>query len=131
MNMFTIPQIDEAHARVRSGADFPAYVQAIKALGVTGFETWVTDSHTDYHGAGGFQTSSGSQYSPLVIAKATDAEAFLHSLKIHQQGRTDYLTFCRHCAETGIERWVVSLEAMTCTYFDTRGETILVEQIPG
>ncbi|WP_165352984.1 DUF1398 family protein [Flavobacterium dauae] len=21
---------------------------------------------------------------------------------IHQQGETDYLTFCKHCAETGI-----------------------------
>lgn len=32
--MFTIQQIKDAHSKVKSGADFPAYIQDIKKLGV-------------------------------------------------------------------------------------------------
>ena len=33
--MFTIEQITEAHSKVKSGADFPAYIQELKKIGVT------------------------------------------------------------------------------------------------
>jgi hypothetical protein len=41
--MFTVEQIKTAHGKVKSGADFPAYIQDIKKLGVTSYETFVTD----------------------------------------------------------------------------------------
>ncbi|HEY4153935.1 MAG TPA: DUF1398 family protein [Puia sp.] len=50
--MFTIEQIKTAHANVKTGADYPRYVQEIIALGVTGYETWVGDGNTIYFGAG-------------------------------------------------------------------------------
>ena len=40
--MFTVEQIKVAHSKVKSGADFPAYIQDIKKLGVTFYETFVT-----------------------------------------------------------------------------------------
>jgi uncharacterized protein YbcV (DUF1398 family) len=43
-----------AHGIVRSGADFPSYIQEIKALGFTHYEAYVTDGHIDYHGGGGY-----------------------------------------------------------------------------
>jgi uncharacterized protein YbcV (DUF1398 family) len=128
--MFTVEQIKAAHSKVKSGADFPKYIQEIKALGVTAYETWVKDSHTDYSGANDYQTSSKPMYDSLNIANASDKTKFEHYLKIHQQGETDYITFCRLCAETGIEKWVVCLDKMTCTYYNKGGNTILVEQIP-
>ena len=69
-------------------------------------------------------------YGNLVIADKSDKDRFQRCLQIHQQGQTDYLTFCRDCAATGIEKWFVSLDAMTCTYYDKAGNEILVEQIP-
>jgi hypothetical protein len=33
--MFAVEQIKTAHSKVKSGADFPAYIQDIKKLGVT------------------------------------------------------------------------------------------------
>jgi len=128
--MFTIEQINEAHSKVKSGADFPEYIQDIKSLGVTAFETWVKDSHTDYSGTNNYQTSSKPLYEDLTIADNTNKEKFVCYLKSHQQGETDYFTFCKHCAETGIEKWLVSLNEMTCTYYDKAGNEILVEQIP-
>lgn len=129
--MFTVEQIKAAHSKVKSGADFPKYIQDIKALGVTAFETWVKDSHTEYFGMAGYRTSSTSMYEELSIANSSDKTMFEHYLEIHQQGETDYITFCKHCAETGIEKWFVSLEEMTCTYYDKAGNKILAEQIPG
>lgn len=128
--MFTVEQINAAHSKVRSGADFPKYIQEIKALHVTAFETWVKDSHTGYFGPNHYRTSSKPMYEDMDIAPLTDKTKFQHYLKIHQQGETDYLTFCKHCAETGIEKWFVCLDKMTCTYYDKAGNEILIEQIP-
>lgn len=128
--MFTIQQIEQAHEKVRSGADFPKYIQEIKNLGVTGFETWVYDSHTEYFGEHDFRIQSTSKYAALLIADDSDKEGFITQLKAHQQGKTDYFTFCQDCAATGIEKWVVRLDAMTCIYYDKKGNEILVEQIP-
>ncbi|NWJ50158.1 MAG: DUF1398 domain-containing protein [Bacteroidetes bacterium] len=128
--MFTVEQIEKAHEAVKSGADFPMYIQEIKQMGVTAFETWVNDSHTVYFGENNFSTTSQPQYEKLTIADQSDNEKFAHYLKIHQQGETNYFTFCAHCAETGIEKWVVCLEVLTCTYYDKAGKEILVEPIP-
>lgn len=128
--MFTVEQIEQAHAKVRSGADFPKYIQEIKEMGVTGFETWVKDSHTEYFGQDDYTTRSQAMYDELTIADKSDLETFRTQLKAHQQGKTDYVTFCKDCAETGIEKWVVDLDAMTCIYLDKAGNEILVEQIP-
>ncbi|MGN7784633.1 DUF1398 domain-containing protein [Niabella sp. 22666] len=128
--MFTVAQIKHAHSQVKSGADFPAYIQAIKALGVTGYEAFVSDGHINYWGAGGYQTSAEPKYPGLVIAEVADKDQFLADLKAYQQGNTDYLTFCSDCAKSGIEKWVIVMDEMTCTYYDKSGNEILVEVIP-
>lgn len=128
--MFTVEQIEEAHDKVKTGADFPGYIQEIKEMGVIAFETWVTDSHTEYFGKNGFQTKSSPHYEKLSISDSSNGVKFSQYLKSHQQGETDYFTFCQHCAETGIEKWFVSLEEMTCSYYDKVGNKILVEKIP-
>jgi uncharacterized protein YbcV (DUF1398 family) len=128
--MFTIQQIEDAHSNVKSGADFPKYIQDIKQLGVVSFETYVFDSHTEYFGLNDYQIKSEVQYNDLIIADKSDKNMFLEYLKIHQQGETDYLTFCGHCAQTGVEKWIVSIDKMTCTYYDKAGNELLAEVIP-
>ena len=128
--MFTIKQIEDAHSKVKSGADFPKYIQDIKQLGVVSFETWVFDSHTEYFGQNDYQTKSQAQYKELIIADKSDKNRFQQYLKIHQQGETDYMTFCEHCAQTGVEKWIVSIDKMTCTYYDKAGNDLLAEMIP-
>lgn len=128
--MFTIHQIEFAHDKIKSGAEFPIYIQEIKHIGVTRFETWVKDSHTIYFGTDSFTVQSQPKYELLTIATTSRKDNFIEYLKIHQKGETDYFTFCKHCAETGIEKWVVDLNEMTCTYFDTSHNEILIEAIP-
>ncbi|WP_346983607.1 DUF1398 family protein [Chryseobacterium sp. POE27] len=128
--MFTIEQIENAHSKVKSGADFPNYIKEIKEFGVKSFETWVKDSHTKYFGENNFTTISEPQYEDLVIADDSDKETFVQQLKSHQRGETDYMKFCEDCAETGIEKWVVDLDNFTCIYYDKAGNEILTEEIP-
>lgn len=128
--MFTVEQIKTAHSKVKSGADFPSYIKEIKLLGVTHYEAYVTDGHIDYHGANNYIVKVPEKYEPLTIADVAKVQQFKTELIAHQQGKTDYLTFIKMCAETGIEKWEICMTKMTCTYYDKAGNDILVEQIP-
>lgn len=128
--MFTVEQIKVAHSKVKSGADFPSYIKEIKGLGVTHYETYVTDGHIDYHGADNYTAKVPAKYEPSVIADIANVEEFKTELKAHQQGKTDFLTFIKMCAETGIEKWEICMDKMTCIYYDKAGNEILKEQIP-
>lgn len=128
--MFTVEQIITAHSKVKSGADFPAYIRDIKKLGVTYYKTYVTDGHTDYYGDHDYKTTSPARYEPLEIALECNKAQFKVDLKEHQQGKTDYPTFIGISAKHGVEKWIVSMEKMNCTYYDKAGNEILVEEIP-
>jgi uncharacterized protein YbcV (DUF1398 family) len=128
--MFTAEQIKEAHSKVKSGADFPSYIKEIKLLGVTHYEAYVSDGHIDYHAGNHYTATVAAKYEALKIAEKPKAEKFKAELLAHQQGRTDYLAFIKMCAETGIEKWEICMDKMTCTYFDKSGNEILVEEIP-
>ncbi|HNI43304.1 MAG TPA: DUF1398 family protein [Chitinophagales bacterium] len=128
--MFTVEQIKTIHGKVKSGADFPTYIKEIKELDVTHYEAYVEDGHTDYHGANSYIAKVPKKYDPLTIADTANIQVFKAELLAHQQGKTDYLTFIKMCAETGIEKWEIRMDKMTCTYFDKAGNKILVEQIP-
>ena len=128
--MFTIEQIKSAHAQTKTGADFPKYVADLKKLGVAAYKTSINDGHTEYSSSSGFKLQSDGIYPNLETADKADKGKLSHYIKNHQQGGSDFLTFCRQAASAGIEGWEVDLEKYTCTYFDKRGEAILVESIP-
>lgn len=128
--MFTIEAIKAAHAKVKTGADYPAYVREIIAMGVTAYETSVSDGNTTYFGAAHFQIQSGPKYGSISVADKSNRTKFQEDLKAHQRGATDFSTFCVDSAGSGIEKWVADLSAMTCTYFDKAGTVLVVESIP-
>ena len=128
--MFTIDQIKSAHANVKSGADYPRYVQDLIRLGVVHYDTFVADGKSTFFGENQFQAQSGARYAALKMADTCDPERFKRELRNHQQGQTDFLTFCKICAESGIEKWTADLKQMTCSYYDIAGNLVLVEEIP-
>jgi uncharacterized protein YbcV (DUF1398 family) len=129
--MFTLEQIKEAHAKVKSGADFPNYIQDLIILGVKGYDTFVNDGHTEYYGVNNYSVIADEKYAEIRIANFANKELFIELLLKHQSGETDYMTFCNHCAQCGIAKWRVDIIEMTCTYFDLSGSEILIEKIPG
>lgn len=128
--MFTIQQINEANAKVKTGADFPRLAQELFEMGVLANDVHVNDGHAEFFGADNFVLKTPATHSILTINDESNGETFAHYLKIHQQGETDYPTFLQHSAVTGIEKWTLDFVAKTCTYFDKKGRKLLIEQIP-
>jgi uncharacterized protein YbcV (DUF1398 family) len=128
--MFQLDDIIKAHAKVKSGADFPGFIRDLKKLGVKRYHTFVEDGHTDYFGENNFELSAEPKYSPLKVSDKSNEHLFSNYLRNHQQGKTDYPTFCRHSALTGVEKWTVDLETMTCTYYNRSKSKMLEESIP-
>lgn len=128
--MFTFDQIKEAHSKVKSGADFPAYIRELVQLGVTGYNTYVADGHTEYFGKGNYSIVTSPRYELLTIADKSNTPIFKNELKEHQQGKTGYPEFCKMSAETGVKKWSVDTQKMTCTYYDMYGNEIFSELIP-
>ena len=128
--MFTINEIKAAHSKVKSGAEFPAYIGEIIKMGVTGYETYVEDGNTIYFGTNGYRIESGPKYDALLIKGKSDPEAFKRDLKSHQEGKTDFPVFCFDAAHNGVEKWVVNMAAFSCTYLDKSGQIVGVESIP-
>ena len=129
--MFTISQIKDAHSNVKSGSDFPKYIQELIKLGVKKYDIYVYDGHGEYFGTNNFETKSEAKYTLLTVAETSDTGKFKQYLKIHQEGQTDYMTFCNHSAECGVQKWTVNTTEMTCTYYDQQGKEMLMETIPG
>jgi uncharacterized protein YbcV (DUF1398 family) len=128
--MFTIEQIKEAHTKVQSGADFPNYIQDLIILGVKGYDTHVSNGNVEYYGVNNYKVASDETYPEIKVANSANKERFIEFLVMHQDGETDYLTFCNHAAQSGINKWRVDIIEMTCTYYDKSGNEILIEKIP-
>lgn len=128
--MFTIEQIKEAHAKVKSGADFPNYIQDLIILGVKGYDTFVNDGHVEYYGVNNYSVTADEKYPEIKVESVANKERFIEFLVMHQGGETDYLTFCNHAAQCGIAKWRVDIIEMTCTYLDNSENEILIEKIP-
>ena len=128
--MFTLQQIKAVHATVKTGADFPGYIQGLKRLGLLHYEFMVTDGSAVYFGADGYEVKREAGYAPKAIARPASTEALRQAIAAHQQGLSDFPTICKQAAGAGVEKWKVDLENMTCTYFDADGRIMLVEPIP-
>lgn len=127
--MFTLTQIQDTHAKVKSGADFPQYIADLNNLWVTAYSIFVSDGHAEYHGNDDTIISL-AKYDTLDINTTTDKEWFTANLKLHQQWGSDYMAFCQHAAQSGISKRVIEMKDMTCTYYDTDDNKVLVEIIP-
>lgn len=128
--MFTLEQIKAIHSQVKTGADFPQYVQNLKAIGLAHYDLFVADGHAEYVATTGERLTSLASYAPLPVAALGQASELAHALLIHQQGQTDYPTFCRQAAEAGVEKWTVDALALTCSYYDRQGQVLATEIIP-
>jgi len=128
--MFTIEQIHEAYGKVRSGEDFPQFAQYLKKIGVTHYDSFVADGIRNYYGTHNYILRGEPKYQTLKVTTESSAEKLQHAIFIHQQGQTDYLTFCYQAAEAGVEKWTTHLIEMTVTYFDKMNNKLLVETIP-
>ncbi len=128
--MFTEAQIKTAHSKVKTGADFPRYVQEIKQLGLVSYAFMVKDGQTVYIGEDNYRLESVPIYPVKSISMISSAETVKDTIKIHQQGKTDFPTFCQQVGDAGVEKWVVDTRKMMCIYYSLVGEELVAEPIP-
>ena len=128
--MFALTQIQYTHARVQSWVDFPQYIQDLKDLWVRSYTIFVSDGHAEYQGDDDYTITSPAKYKSLIISNTTDKEWFVANLKLHQQGGSNYMTFCQHAAQAGITKRVLNMTDMTCRYYDSDDQDVVVETIP-
>ena len=128
--LFTLDQVHQAHSKVKSGADFPRYVQDLKSIGITHYDNFVSDGRTKYYGTEGYSIEGEPKYPEMKVNGSGSADKLKYALSIHQQGQTDYPTFCRQAAEAGVDKWITHMIEMTVTYLDKSGNKLVVEAIP-
>jgi uncharacterized protein YbcV (DUF1398 family) len=126
---FSIEEIRAARERVRSGVDFPTLVRDLIALGVEKYDTYVGDGHSEYFGQHGHEVVAEATRLPIEISDVRDDMRFQAHLNLHRQGDTDYSAFCRDAASDGVHKWTVNMRTLTCSYYDSTGKEMLVEQI--
>lgn len=130
MARFTEQQIREAHSKVKSGADYPQYVQDLKKLGVSKYDYVVENGKNVYNDKEGRSLAIALYPAHRVVADVSSSEKLRQYITIHQKGQTDYPTFCLQAAEAGVERWTSDLETMVCSYYDKNGSVLYAEGIP-
>ena len=127
--MFTLDQINDIHERLGKQATLLQYLQALKAIGVDTYDSFITDGHSEYYGKDNQKIVSPPAHKKFAIAKTSNREGLLRHLSLHNEGKTDYLKMSEGLAESGIEKWTFDTSKMTITYFDKDGRKMLVEGI--
>jgi uncharacterized protein YbcV (DUF1398 family) len=128
--MFSTEGFRIAKAKVKDRAGFPEYVDYLKNLGISYYENFLEYGEAHYYSKNGFKSSIGRRYVGITVADKSDRDLFLQCLHEFDEAKFDYLTFCNHCANCGIEKWIVSIDNMTTTYYNKVGEEIYTESIP-
>ena len=127
--MFSLERFKELKANVKHRDDFPVFVQALKKTGISYFETFLEDGHADYYTNDGIKVSTAREYAGISLAEKSDNELLEKSIQLFQKDDIDYLTFCNSCAKSGVEKWVVSMGEMSCSYHNKEGDIMFVETI--
>ncbi|HEI7964567.1 TPA: DUF1398 family protein [Staphylococcus aureus] len=126
---FKLSAIQQAHQQF-TGVDFPKLFKAFKDMRMTynivniqdGTATYVHQSEDD------IVTSSVKSNHP--VAPSSNQSIVQDVLTRHQQGQTDFETFCDEMAQAGIYKWHIDIQAGTCTYIDLQEQAIISELIP-
>jgi len=128
--MFTLQQIKTAHSKVRSGADFPGYIHEIRGYGLKRYIFSVIDGSTIYYGENGYEVAAAAIYEPKTIHSEPSPGTLRQNIAIHQQGQTDFFTFCDQAANAGVRQWIIDTTRMLCIYEDSEGRQMVAEPIP-
>ncbi|WP_433157981.1 DUF1398 domain-containing protein [Kribbella sp. CA-247076] len=127
--MFTLEEIDEIHERLGNASTLAAYLEALRGIGVTSSDTYLTDGRTTYFGDGGHQVTSEPTHDVFPIAAVGDKVAMAEGLRRHEEEGTSYVEVSRALADAGVEKWTFDTRALTITYYDRAGSELLSERL--
>jgi uncharacterized protein YbcV (DUF1398 family) len=124
--MFTLDQINEIHDTHGKATTLPAYLNALREIGVQESVSFVTDGHTEHHGADGYVVSTPPAHEKFAIAEVSDRAMLAEALE-----EKDYVKMSKALADSGIEKWIFDTRALTIAYLDRAGNSLLEEDVSG
>ena len=128
--MLSSESFKNAKSNIQGRAGFPVYVESLKSLGISYYENFLEYGEAHFYSKNGYKSSIGKRYVGIDVAELSNTEQFLKHLYEYDEDKFDYLTFCKHCADAGVYKWIVSIDEMSCTYYDKSGKAIYKEGIP-
>jgi uncharacterized protein YbcV (DUF1398 family) len=128
--MFTLKQIKDAYDKVKTEADFAIYIQKLIDLKIKEYDSFISDGRVVYYGDTDHKASTEKKYEQISVAATVSKERFIEYLVMHENGQTDYHTFCQQAAHCGISKSRIDIVEMTCTYLSNEGDPIVIEKIP-
>lgn len=127
---FTEQDIRAIYAQVRTGADFPRLIQDLKRLGIVSYDHLLETGANVFHGKAGQSLSLSNMGPSVPVSDQPNAGLLKKYISEHQRGLSNYPQICAQAGQVGVQKWTSDLQAMTCTYFDKSGGTMIVEPIP-
>ena len=126
---FTIEQINKAHDTSGNADTLLEYAKALKALGVTHYDSFVTDGHSEYYGNNGYTVTSPAYHEAFTISDTYDEAGFFDCLDLSEDGKIEYVDMSKEFARCGVEKWAMNTSDATFTYYDKAGNAVLVEDL--
>lgn len=127
--IFSLEGIKKAQ-NMYTGPDFPKLVEEYKKMGIITNTYNIERGEVTYiNNLGACIIDTGIKVEFQIPDTPTYEKALL-GLKRNQTGKSDFITFCNEVAQTGIYKWVVNLENMTCDYYDKNEIIVISEVIP-
>lgn len=127
--MFTIADVEDVHDRLGAAATLPAYLRALKALGVAWSDSFLADGHSEYFSEDGHKVIGTATHEALAVAATANSARVREHLQRHSRGETSYLEMSKGLAAGGIAKWTLDTSRMTISYCDVAGDEVLVEEI--
>ncbi len=122
--------IEAAVLSEKDAGGFAKLMKDFQALGVEKYDYLVADGLYRYY-------DSDSSIDLQMNAVPKSVEALGDSTKIKlavqgaQAGKFDFERFCELAGQAGVLYWRSDLIAKNVSYFDTQGNALLIEPIPG
>lgn len=127
--MISLDIIRKAHATY-TGPDFPKLIHAFKEMDLKSFEYNIERGIITYYSMTGDCIEDIGVHVDIEIPLKSKSEYAIHALRDNQKGTTTFPDFCKAVAYAGVYKWIVDLEAMTCTYYDKLDHCVILEEVP-
>lgn len=127
--MFSLEDITRIHDELGKADTLPEYLRALRDIGVRHYDSFVIDGHSEYHTADGRTLASEPVHSRFIVGDTCDRDAFLAYMTLVGQGGVGYEQMSQRLAELGVEKWTFDTVALTITYTDKSGRTLLSEPV--
>lgn len=127
--MFTQEMIFHLRSKVHTYFDLPRLVQQLKRIGITSYETFVTDFTTCYKGntANEVVVPGTSSY---TISNDTDTHILRDALFAYKQNLISGKDFYDSLARAGVHSFVVDTVNLYIEYYDKKHELLVHTTLP-